>query len=46
MIDNTEDHDISDNLADRPSDEENPEAIAEGGQDAVQLLFMSISLAP
>ena len=44
-IDNPEDHDISDNLADRPSDEEPPEAIAEGGQDIVQLLFISISLA-
>ena len=44
-INNPEDHDISDNLADWPSDEEPPEAIAEGGQDSVQLLFISISLA-
>ena len=44
-IDNPEDHDISDNLADQPIDEEPSEAIAEGGQDAVQLLFISISLA-
>ena len=44
-INNPKDHDISDNLADWPSDEEPPEAIAKGGQDAVQLLFISISLA-
>ena len=30
MINNTEDHDISDNLADLPSDEEPPEAITDG----------------
>ena len=45
LINDPEDHDISDNLADWPSDEEPPEAISEGGQDAVQLLFISISLA-
>ena len=44
-INDPEDHDISDNLADWPSDEEPPEAISEGGQDSVQLLFISISLA-
>ena len=45
LINDPEDHDISDNLADWPSNEEPPEAILEGGQDAVQLLFISISLA-
>ena len=45
MINYPEDYDISDNLADWTSDEEPPEAIAEGCQDAVQLLFISISLA-
>ena len=45
MIDDTKDCDISDNLADRPSNEDPPEAITEGGQDAVQLLFVSIYLA-
>ena len=45
LINDPEDHDISDNLADWPSDEEPPEAISEGGQDAVQLLFIYISLA-
>ena len=44
-INNPKDHDISDNLAAWPSNEDPPEAIAEGGQDAVQLLFISISLA-
>ena len=44
-INGPEDHDISDNLADRPSNEEPPEVITEGGQDAVQLLIISISLA-
>ena len=44
-INDPEYHDTSDNISDRPSDEEPPEAIAEGGQDAVQLLFISISLA-
>ena len=44
-INNPKDHDISDNLADWPSDEEPPEAIVEGGQDTVQLLLISISLA-
>ena len=41
----TEYHDIYDNLADQPSDEEPPEAIAEWGQNSVQLLFVSILLA-
>ena len=45
MINDPKDHDISDNIADWTSDEDPPEAIAEGGQDAVQLLFISISLA-
>ena len=36
-IDDPKDHDISDNLADRPNDEEPSSAIAEGGQDAVQI---------
>ena len=44
-IDDPEDHDISDNLADQPIDEEPSEAIAEGGQDSVQLLLIYISLA-
>ena len=39
-IDDTEYHYIYKNIADRPSDEEPSEAIAEGGQDAVQLLFI------
>ena len=45
MIDDPKDHDISDNIADQPSDEEPTEAITEGGQYVVQLLFISISLA-
>ena len=44
IIDNTEDHDIFDNLARQPSGEEPPEAITEKSKDAVQLLFISISL--
>ena len=44
-IKDSKDNDISNNLFDLPSNEEPPEAIAEGGQDAVQLLFISISLA-
>ena len=36
MIYDTKYHDIFDNLVDRPSDEEPPEAIVDGGQDAVQ----------
>ena len=35
-IDNPEDHDISDNISDRPFDEDPTESIAEGGQHAVQ----------
>ena len=44
-IDNSQDHDISDNLDDRPSNEETPKAISEGGKYTVKLLFISISLA-
>ena len=44
-IDDPKYHDISDNLTDRTSNEYPPEAIVEGGQDAVQLLFIYISLA-
>ena len=35
-INDTEYPDISDNFADRPSDEDPPEEISEGGQDSVQ----------
>ena len=35
-INDTEYTDISDNLADRPSDEDPPEEISEGGQDVSQ----------
>ena len=35
-IDNHEDHDTSDNLSKWPSDDKPPEAISDGGQDAVQ----------
>ena len=44
-IDDPEDHYTSENIDNLPSYEKPPEAIAYGGKDAVQLLFISISLA-
>ena len=45
MINNSEYHDISENITDRTINEDPPEEIAEGGQDSVQLLFIYIWLA-
>ena len=39
---NTEDHNISDNIDDIPSDEYPPEEIAKGGQDSVQTGFTAV----
>ena len=41
-INDPEDHGISDNLANKPSDEDPPESIAEGVQNEAQTIFTAV----